>query len=127
MIEVFKNPVVLGVLSGILVYVAMAWRIRSNKNKKKKQVKIHLPIIIAILIGVIAHYYIKEDKIEQNNMFNMPMQGGMQNNLIQHYPQQYHMPQTSNLLNNNRFNGEFVTKGISIPSKIPEAFSTEHF
>jgi hypothetical protein len=140
MIEIFKNPVVLGVLSGILLYVGMAWNLKNRKNKKnkRKQVKIHFPIIMAILVGIMAHYYFADNNIEyqednyNNKTIELVFMGGNKQQQLQQRP-----IMQSNIRNNlliggglNRFNGlngEFVTKGISIPSKIPDAFSTEHF
>ena len=77
LIEILKNPVIIGLLAGAIVYNYMAWNRKKEiekRLKKGKKIKeeqkyndIIIPSIVAIIVWFIAFAYFnyKEEKIGQ--------------------------------------------------------------
>ncbi len=72
----FKNPLLLGILSGIIVYIYLYWSIHKNKNKKKykkknKKIDIMMPITIGIVVWFFStNYFDDENEINIDNIRN---------------------------------------------------------
>ena len=72
----FKNPLLLGILSGIIVYIYLYWSIHKNKNKNKKKyrkknkkIDIMMPITIGIVVWFFSTNYF-DDEINIDNIRN---------------------------------------------------------
>jgi hypothetical protein len=80
--ELFMNPVIIGVIAGIIAYNYMSWKKRKLIEKKKKrgkkinpqdlQTDIIIPSLVAIIVWFIAFGYSNYNKkqINQNDDFN---------------------------------------------------------
>jgi heme/copper-type cytochrome/quinol oxidase subunit 2 len=78
--EIIKNPVIIGIVAGVIVYTYMSWnRKKENEKRIKKGKKIKLenkyddiivPSIVAILVWFITYGYFnyKTEKINQQQL-----------------------------------------------------------
>lgn len=95
LIEILKNPVIIGLLAGAIVYNYMAWNRKKEiekRLKKGKKIKeeqkyndIIIPSIVAIIVWFIAFAYFnyKEEKIGQIGQTGQIGQIGQIGNPIQ--------------------------------------------
>jgi hypothetical protein len=86
LVEILKNPVIIGLLAGAIVYNYMAWNRKKEiekRLKKGKKIKdeqkyndIIIPSIIAIIVWfiVFAYFNYKEEKFSQNVQLGNPVQ-----------------------------------------------------
>jgi hypothetical protein len=71
-----KNPILLGILSGIIVYIYLYWSINKKKNKtknkkKRKKIDIMMPITIAIVVWFFStNYFDDKNEINIDNIRN---------------------------------------------------------
>lgn len=112
--EIIKNPVIIGLIAGSIVYAYLSWD-RKKRNEKRlkrgKKIKsddkyddIIIPIITAVLFWFIAYGYIN------SNMHKLPTQVPNPNyRLIADQPSEYHKSFT--LVNNKG--------GITLPTGMP--------
>ena len=81
--EIIKNPVIIGIVAGIIVYTYMSWnRKKENEKRIKKGKKIKLenkyddiiiPSIVAVLVWFIVYGYFNY-KTDNTNKANIPQQ-----------------------------------------------------
>ena len=95
LVEILKNPVIIGILAGTIVYNYMAWNRKKEiekRLKKGKQIKesqkyndIIIPSIVAIIVWFItfAYFNYKEEKSGQLNQPNQPNQPNQKNQQMQ--------------------------------------------
>lgn len=122
MLDILKNPVIIGLFAGVLVYIYLWWCLkeenkrRKNKNKKtKKDVNLIIPSVIAVIVWFIAYGYFeyntKEISVDKMNL-----------------DQPSDIPKTYKLVKDNSSSDNvasfsLLNRGISVPNKpIPDVF-----
>lgn len=113
--EIIKNPVIIGLIAGSLVYTYLSWE-REKRNEKRlkrgKKIKnddkyddIIIPIITAVLFWFFAYGYINSNS--QPNIHKLPINNNYR--LIADQPSEYHKSFT--LVTNKG--------GITLPTGMP--------
>ena len=71
MIDILKNPIVIGLFSGALIYFYLYWseeqRSKKNPSSKKKLVSVVTPGVVAVIIWFIASSYLDPKTISTSN------------------------------------------------------------
>ena len=110
LVEILKNPVIIGILAGAIVYNYMAWNRKKEIEKRLKKGKpikeshkhndIIIPSIIAIIVWFITFAYLNY-KEEKSGQINQPNQLNQLNQLNQQMQTKINVPpiQTLNPLN----------------------------
>lgn len=76
LINLFRNPIVIGIMCGLIVHIAMKYKMESEeKNKKKKQNRkllLIIPLCVMIIIWFIAYSYLETntEKIDLSSVVN---------------------------------------------------------
>lgn len=112
-----KNPVIIAVVAGLIVYTYMAWqRKKENEKRLKKNKKIKeenkydniiIPGIVAVIVWFISYGYfnhVKKSGIQQNN------------NDLPNVTPQYKLANDSVSENRNSFTLVNKTGGITLPT-----------
>lgn len=59
-LDILKNPIVLGVLAGVVTYLYMMWcnnkKYEKNPNEKK-EISLVTPAVVAVIVAVVAYGY----------------------------------------------------------------------
>jgi multisubunit Na+/H+ antiporter MnhB subunit len=75
MIDIIKNPVIIGLTVGILVYLYLKWdasKRKEDKNKRKDS-NLLIPLFIGVATWFISNNYFEKynfDELSQNNLNN---------------------------------------------------------
>jgi hypothetical protein len=130
--KIIKNPVIIALVVGIIIYTYMSWTRKAENEKRLKKGKkiksenkydnIIIPIVGAVITWFIAYGYFTHVNKQPDNT----VPAVIQNNTIQPMPM---MPQTNfklapesnstsaSLVLVNKTNG-----GITLPSALPDVF-----
>jgi hypothetical protein len=113
--DIIQNPVVIGVLVGLITYVYMIWSTNQNKKKKKQHKKYgngaNLPIVLVVscIAWFIAYSYFDTDT--KKSIVNTTIQAPFVNNIQRFNPAiSTSSDQSFSLLQN----------GINIPNTLPD-------
>jgi len=139
MLDIIKNPVIIGLTVGVLVHLYFKWEASKIENKdknKRKDSNLLIPLFLGIAAWFIAHNYYEKynfDEVISNNI---------NNNVNYQFPEKLELSDATinntdvNLLNNNfnnmqqqpLFNNNFnntqqptfhlLKKGVTIPNNI---------
>lgn len=58
--DIIKNPIILGILAGVLTYLILEWNNNKKdpqKQKQKQKSNILIPAIVAVVVWMVTHYY----------------------------------------------------------------------
>ena len=69
MIEIIKNPIIIGITVGVLVYIYIQWE---QQNKKNKKDNLMLPLGIGILAWFLPHNYFQDYNFEMEDEVHIP-------------------------------------------------------
>jgi hypothetical protein len=132
MIDIIKNPVIIGLTVGVLVYLYLKWD--SNKKKEEKNKRKDSNLLIPLFLGTaswfIAHNYFDKynfDEIPPNNNNNVVI-----NDMNYQIPDKLDLTEAAmtgggaNIVNNigSKFNNiqqptyHLLKKGVTIPNNI---------
>lgn len=131
--DIVKNPVIIGVFAGVVVYIYMSWSLeekkKKNKNKsqKEEQVNLLVPLAVAVIAWFIAYGYFSHSSTEGQ-------QGGGDSDKDIGMPKLIPKPMPVKGESGYRFTGDVMTSsssdprsfsmlpsgGITIPSKFPD-------
>ena len=106
MIDVFKNPIILGVLASLITYAYMYWeanrKYEKNPKIKREQISILIPSIVGIIVWFVASGYFNNN----NGNLNKTIGGNNVSNIIPYgrVAEQADIPQYIPT-NNNDMNG----------------------
>jgi D-alanyl-lipoteichoic acid acyltransferase DltB (MBOAT superfamily) len=77
--DIITNPIVIGLLAGLITYIYMRWRNNKNKDKKKrKDINLLIPFSVFVVFWFISYAYfssLDEDATKStpaNNIINVP-------------------------------------------------------
>ncbi len=58
--DIIKNPVILGLLAGVVTYLYTSWNIKekNKKNKKKNKKPIEVNLMIPLVVGIIVWFLV---------------------------------------------------------------------
>ncbi len=75
MINIIKNPVIIGLTVGIIVYIYLKWESSKRKDdkNKRKDSQVLIPLFLGVATWFIAHNYFEKydfDEISYNNNYN---------------------------------------------------------
>jgi hypothetical protein len=133
--DIIKNPVIIGLVVGILTYVYMMWTEKEkikkmkNKNKKYKKSKINLviPIVITILVWFISYSYFEYKRPhELTDIQSLNILPDITRNLNQMTPlplmptQNYKFVGDVLSASSDAKSFSLITNGITVPTKLPE-------
>lgn len=134
-LEIFKNPILLGVIAGCLTYLYLLWQVDSlNKNEKsqkkrdennKKSISLFLPLIVAIVVCIItyAYFYISPDtQSDQSdgNTSTSTLTSGMAST-----PKYKFAVDEKSVSSESATSFHLISKGMNIPNKpldVPDVF-----
>jgi hypothetical protein len=122
MINIIKNPVLIGLTIGIIIYLYMNWNEKREENKEKKRNdnKLFIPLSIGVLFWFIAHNYFNDNEISEvindikkpeiNTVQDLNMYGGNQNI--------FNQPNLNTRINQIDPSYHVLKRGISIPNNL---------
>ena len=138
MLDIIKNPVIIGLTVGVLVHLYFKWedsKKEHNKQHKRKDSRLLIPLFIGIAVWFIAHNYYEKynfDQVVSNNInYQLPYKLD-----LSEVGEVSKLPKASinmtggdaNLVNNINLNTRFnniqqptfhlLKKGVSIPNNI---------
>ena len=87
--DILKNPIVIGIIAGVLSYLYFVWvdRNTDKKNKKKKDIGLFTPMVIAIVASVLSYSYLSNNSSEEVVQDTQTIQTGPVGHTLQ--PQTY--------------------------------------
>ena len=112
--DIIKNPVIIGILFGVVSYAYLVWQNKKknkNKNKdKKKKINLLIPVLISFIGWFIAYSYFNYDNDTNKNTIPLPI-----------LPQKsYKFTGNVNPESVDFHSVNYVSNGINIPTKLPE-------
>jgi len=130
-LEIFKNPILLGVIAGCLTYLYLLWQSNSmNKNIKsqkkrdennKKSISLFLPLIVAIIVCIIAYayFYISPDvQLDQSDADDSVIKSTTT-------PKYKFAVDEKSVSSESATSFHLISKGMNIPNKpldVPDVF-----
>ncbi|AYV75833.1 MAG: hypothetical protein Terrestrivirus3_102 [Terrestrivirus sp.] len=130
-LEIFKNPILLGVIAGCLTYLYLLWQSDSmNKNIKsqkkrdentKKSISLFLPLVAAIIVCIIAYayFYINPDvQLDQSDADDSVMKSTAT-------PKYKFAVDEKSVSSESATSFHLISKGMNIPNKpldVPDVF-----
>jgi hypothetical protein len=121
--DIIKNPVVIGVLAGLITYVYMIWTTNQNKKKKKQHKKLgngaNLPIVLAVasIAWFIAYSYFENELKQSGGLIPLPSSS---------FPKKpsYSLSQNLSSSSENTRSFSLLKNGINVPNTLPELSNT---
>lgn len=122
--DIFKNPIIIGLIFGVITYLYLLkqkWD-AEKKKKKNKKIKIEdpnilIPVGVAILSGCFVWYY-----WGQNPQSNVPNTNMTVENLAKEPLQNEEIIESLTGQSNNSVSFHLVGKGINMPNNLPDVF-----
>jgi len=138
---IIKNPIIIGLVAGVITYAYLTWQVeKENKKKKhrkeKEEVNLLIPLVVSIIVWFIAYAYF-EYTPNQSKINNIQIPGninGMHNIEMNHFlgnsakipipiapSKGYNF--TGDVLpepTDPRFN--LLTTGVNVPKDIPDVW-----
>ena len=138
--EIFKNPIVLGILAGTVAYLYLLWNnekkyknAKDKNEKNKKDINLMVPLIIAVIVCIMSYAYFyssdveKKDTIDLTETLNLKSGMGMEDKVGTRY--KFSDGNIHASVNKLAFSPESATefhlmsKGLNIPNKaVPDVF-----
>lgn len=140
MLDIIKNPVIIGLTMGVLVYLYFKWEASKKENQdknkdKRKDSNLLIPLFIGIATWFIAHNYYEKynfDEVISNNINNnanyqiperLELSEAAMINVDTNLVNNLHQPlfnNTNHSLFNNTTQPTFhlLKKGVTIPNNI---------
>ena len=85
MLDIFKNPIILGLLASLITYAYMYWeanrKYEKNPKIKREQISILIPSIVGIIVWFVASGYFNNN----NGNLNKTIGGNNVSNIIPQY------------------------------------------
>jgi hypothetical protein len=73
--DIITNPIVIGLLAGLITYIYMRWRNNKNKDKKKKKdINLLIPFSVFVVFWFISYAYfssLDEDTTKSTSVNNI--------------------------------------------------------
>jgi len=64
MLELIKNPIVLGIITATIVYIYLDWKRNEKSKKKLKDVNILIPLSVGCISGLIFYFIFNNTGME---------------------------------------------------------------
>jgi|LakMenEpi03Aug12_release.lakeMendotaPanAssembly.Ray.scaffolds.fasta_scaffold66885_6 hypothetical protein len=126
MLDILKNPVIIGLFATAITYGYLLWQLHSEqkrrhkkgrKNTKKEDVNLLIPAIVGIIIWFIAYGYFEYSNNDLNELNDR-----IQNNITLG-EKNYKLVKDDLSSGNTIKSFDLITKGINIPKKpLPDVF-----
>ncbi len=125
MIDIIKNPIIIGLTIGVLVYLYLKWEQRQNPNEKnrRKDTNLLIPLGIGTACWFIAHNY-----FENYNFTNDNINQNIETFATQILPEKMDLSETvmmggganivNNVGNNIKPTYHLLKKGVTIPTNL---------
>jgi len=120
--DIFKNPIIIGLIFGVITYLyLLKQKWDAEKKKKNKKIKVEdpnilIPVAVAILSGCFAWYYWgTSHSITPTN--NMTVE-----TLAKEPLQNEDVIESLTGQSNNSVSFHLVGKGINMPNNLPDVF-----
>lgn len=116
--DVLKNPVVVGVIAGVITYIILYYKDKNEKDPKIKQkyIGLTIPAIVALIIWFISGSYFETTNIQKSSINELMLMGGNE-------PFLGDINDLGNLsLSNDAKSVNIINNGVSIPTKLPDVF-----
>lgn len=132
--DLLKNPIIIGIIASIITYVYMLWdnnrKYKKNPKVTKKPINIMTPIIVGLFVWFLAYGYfdMETTKIEiENDIPEIPEIGnlaGISSFKINKGSAKNEFGIDNNDLSLSSESYELMdnTKGITVPSALPDVF-----
>jgi len=78
-LEILKNPIVLGIFAGTIAYLYMLWdnekkykNAKDKYEKNKKDINLMIPLIIAVIVCIFSYaYFYSSDEVKNTNPIDL--------------------------------------------------------
>lgn len=124
LIDIVKNPVIIGLIAGVFTYIYMKWKYnkkdkknkknKNNKNNKKKDVNLLIPLAIFILFWFISYAYFSSSDAEKS--YDIDKIQNAKDIKIEVAKTKL----DSHSSNDEPLSFKLVSNGVYIPSQLPE-------
>lgn len=113
--DIIKNPVVIGLTAGFITYLYIKWRINkelknTDKYNKKTDVNLLIPFAVFVVFWFITYAYFNTDEKTDAQSCNITLIDKKTD---------LHIPKSQIDLENNQV-FKVVTNGVQIPNTLPE-------
>ena len=126
-IDVIKNPVIIGLIAGVLTYIFILWYYKEKIKKDpryRRTYAIFIPIFVGVIAWIISYIYFSYNSVEVMEEINMSQTGGdifansLNNNIKINADTS--LKELSNKIKTNK--SYQVNKGLNIPDNLPDVF-----
>jgi len=137
---IIKNPIIIGLVAGVITYAYLSWQTdKENKKKKhrkdKQEVNLIIPLVVSVIMWFIAYAYFEYTPDQQPQLGNAMIRQEALNNLnVGPFLENTHkvpipIPPTKGYnftgdvlpeSNDPRFS--LLTTGVNIPKDIPDVW-----
>src|SRR5947207_13426591 len=133
-IEILKNPIVLGIFAGTIAYLYLLWdndkkyKNAKDKNEKiKKDINLMIPLIVAVVVCVISYAYFYSADVDKKPSIDLTetLKSGDVKAGTRYKFSDGIVGKNDNLEFSPESASEFhlMSKGLNIPNKaVPEVF-----
>jgi hypothetical protein len=100
--SIIKNPVIIGIFVGVIVYLYLSkYHNKSKDNKKEEEVNIYIPVLVGVLTSFLSYCYFNTGDETPTKKYRF----ATDNSLIESDDaSSYHL----------------ISKGVSIPTNVPD-------
>lgn len=139
--DILKNPIIIGLISGTLTYAYMTWSVNEEnkkiKDKKnKKEINLIIPLIVLIITWFIAYAYFEHQPSPDVPIYNGSNLGpNTRNTFIPHGGAKLHHPPPIPVMQSKSYNFihdvvasshssdpksfHLLNQGIHVPTEMP--------
>lgn len=133
--NIIKNPVMIGLIAGIITYTYMKWRNdkdnakNKDKNKKKKDINLLIPLSVFIVFWFISYAYFSSSDADVAVTSNgsesiKELKSDLAKELAMEPPVSYKFSKETETSEPKSF--FMVSNGVQIPTKLPDTLFEIH-
>jgi heme/copper-type cytochrome/quinol oxidase subunit 2 len=134
---IIKNPIIIGLVAGVITYAYLSWQAeKENKKKKhrkdKEEVNLLIPLVVSVIVWFIAYAYF-EYTPEQPHVNNQTLPPIINNDMTQFLGNAGKIPIPVPPSQGYKFTGDvlpeqndprfsLLTTGVNVPKNIPDVW-----
>lgn len=121
MSDIIKNPIIIGLIIGVLIYLYIYWHNDKYKNKKSKLISkgntILIPLTVGFLVALLIYSYMQftKKKPQDVNLIQEGVSGALANNLGKNL--NYNLKESSDVKSYH-----LISRGVNVPTNLPDVF-----
>lgn len=129
--DIINNPVIIGLFAGTLTYAYLVWDEKQkakNKKYKKEEINLLIPLVVMVIVWFVAYSYFEYRSKEGNSQFvvseltskNIPIKPFLPLPIPPEHSYKFVKDVVTSSGGSDTKSFSLLTKGITVPNKLPE-------